>query len=1001
MLKIAHISDIHIHNYKMLDEQKQVFEKLYESLKQEKPDYIFLTGDVFHVKTNITPEAYETCYNFFLSLSEITDVHMIIGNHDISLSNKGRLDSITPVFNAVKKIKNNIYFHKYTGTFALNNDTQVYVLSFLDKAYEKQKFEPDPDKINIVLYHGGVKGAMTDSGWIVPHGDVDLKTLRNFDYGLIGDIHKANQSVDGLGRIRYAGSLCQNTFGEDNDKGYLIWEIENKNDYDVRHIHIPNPKPYITIHIDKDGDIFNVDKISKNCRLRVTSELPEINVKSILHEYQEKFALDSITFINKKQNQVGETNIKNYRDEESQVSLLKEFFADKNVDDDTLNKIIYINNEIYKEVSAEQDINRHISWKLLKLEWTNLFNYGENNFINFENREGLYGLFGKNYSGKSSVIDALLFAIYGTTSKNIRKNLNILNIKKNTGSATVYVDISGKKYKIHRTIEKYQKKVKGVATDDAKSNVDFFLMEDSELKNLNGSEKFDTDKIISKYFGTIDDFLTTCLSSQNGQLSFINEGSTKRKEILAKFLDIEFYDACHKAGKEKFSSYKSIFEKYKMRKFDDELSSLQDKKDSLGKEIMSLEERRKELLHLILSTQTEEHMQSSLIYQAKQEKEAVISSIRDLISEISEIDKQLSLLDKKTLDDNISLFDYASSKINEYKNFIIINEKDLSLCKKDANDLKLLPCTEQMKTVCPYVSKAKQNSDKISSIEEALNKNKAFLSDLSSKFDNLKMLKVNSITKLGELNALSERKKIYEANLIKLKAKLQKLENELSGYSSLSEEEGEKFNKLEKVKAEDAEVSQQLNDMNREFGTIMQKIAATEQEKNDYEICKQNFHAYELYCDAVHSNGIPYMIIKSNINIVNSELEKVLGSICDFTARFEPIENKLDINLFSPGLEITRPIENGSGAERTLVSMAIRTALTNITTLPKSNLFILDEPGTALDISSMKGLTKYLEEMKNYFDLTLLISHIDYLKDSVDQSIEVQTNNEGFAFIQY
>jgi DNA repair exonuclease SbcCD ATPase subunit len=81
--------------------------------------------------------------------------------------------------------------------------------------------------------------------------------------------------------------------------------------------------------------------------------------------------------------------------------------------------------------------------------------------------------------------------------------------------------------------------------------------------------------------------------------------------------------------------------------------------------------------------------------------------------------------------------------------------------------------------------------------------------------------------------------------------------------------------------------------------------------------------------------------------------------------------------------------------------MAIRTALTNITTLPKSNLFILDEPGTALDGTSMKGLTKYLEEMKNYFDLTLLISHIDYLKDAVDQSIEVQTNNDGFAFIQY
>ena len=297
-------------------------------------------------------------------------------------------------------------------------------------------------------------------------------------------------------------------------------------------------------------------------------------------------------------------------------------------------------------------------------------------------------------------------------------------------------------------------------------------MESDKLENLNGSEKFDPDKIISKYFGGIDDFLTTCLSSQNGQFSFINEGSTKRKEILAKFLDIEFYDACHKAGKEKFSSYKSIFEKYKMRKFDDELLVLEEQRVLLSQDINALEDKRKELLALILDTQAEEHLQNSLIFKAKQEKEINLLSTRDLTNELYEIDKQISLLDKKTLEDNIILFDYASSKINEYKNSILINEKDLSLCKKDQNDLKGLPCTEQMKTVCPYVSKAKSNSDRISLLEESLRKNKAFLDDLSGKFDNLKILKANSISKLGELNALLERKKIFETNLSKLKAAL-------------------------------------------------------------------------------------------------------------------------------------------------------------------------------------------------------------------------------------
>ena len=41
-----------------------------------------------------------------------------------------------------------------------------------------------------------------------------------------------------------------------------------------------------------------------------------------------------------------------------------------------------------------------------------------------------------------------------------------------------------------------------------------------------------TDKNIRKYLGTLDDFLMTSMSSQIGSLAFINEGSTRRKEIV-------------------------------------------------------------------------------------------------------------------------------------------------------------------------------------------------------------------------------------------------------------------------------------------------------------------------------------------------------------------------------------------------------------------------------------------------------------------------------------
>ena len=45
------------------------------------------------------------------------------------------------------------------------------------------------------------------------------------------------------------------------------------------------------------------------------------------------------------------------------------------------------------------------------------------NEIDFDKLNGLVGIFGKNYSGKSSIIDAALFGLFNTTSKGERKNV--------------------------------------------------------------------------------------------------------------------------------------------------------------------------------------------------------------------------------------------------------------------------------------------------------------------------------------------------------------------------------------------------------------------------------------------------------------------------------------------------------------------------------------------------------------------------------------------------
>ena len=91
-------------------------------------------------------------------------------------------------------------------------------------------------------------------------------------------------------------------------------------------------------------------------------------------------------------------------------------------------------------------------------------------------------------------------------------------------------------------------------------------------------------------------------------------------------------------------------------------------------------------------------------------------------------------------------------------------------------------------------------------------------------------------------------------------------------------------------------------------------------------------------------------------------------------------------------------IEMGSGAEKTIAAMAIRLALLSVSNLPKSNIFILDEPATALDEENMEGFIRILDMVKNYYQIVLLISHVDSLKDIVDMTIDIERRS-GYAHV--
>ena len=592
MYKIAHIADTHIKNLKYHYEYKKVFEQLYEILRKEDVDYIVHCGDIAHTKTQISPEFVELCSDFFANLESIAPTYIILGNHDGNLKNSSRQDALSPIVSALNLP--NLYLLKNAGETVLTTDLALNVLSVFDE--ENWVAPSDQSRINIALYHGAIGGVSTDVGWVMDHGDHDIGVFAGHDFAMLGDIHKTNQILDTEGRVRYCGSTVQQNHGETNDKGFLIWEIEDKNTFTVKHHVLLNPKPFVTIELTPKGRMPKGTNIPSGARLRLVSNnnLPLDVMRKAVEVAKSRFKPESISFLNRAAGERGEISlgknfkVENLRDVAVQERLMREYLEDYEPTEDTIQKIYELNRKYNSHIEENEDIARNVNWNINRFEWDNLFNYGEDNNLDFTNLNGIVGIFGKNYSGKSSVIDGMLYTMFNTTSKNERKNYNIINQNKKNCIGTIELQIGEKTYTIERKSEKYVKRLKGVETNEARTFLDF--TQDGDL-SLNGTTRNETDANIRKQFGTIEDFLLTSMASQLDSLSFIKEGSTKRKEILAKFLDLEIFEKKFKLAKEDSSDLKAVLRRIGDTDYDKDIAIAEVHCEEAQKELQADTER--------------------------------------------------------------------------------------------------------------------------------------------------------------------------------------------------------------------------------------------------------------------------------------------------------------------------------------------------------------------------------------------------------------------------
>ena len=334
-LKVIHIADIHWRGLARHDEYREAFARLFSAIKEKKPDVIYVGGDIVHNKTQgISPELIDNLIWWFTSLADLAPTHVILGNHDGILHNKRRQDAISPIVNAINSDR--IFLYKQSGIYPIGPAGFNWAVFSCFDEDNWENIKPVPGEINIALYHGAVRGSLTDINWEV-EGEADISLFDDYDFAMLGDIHKP-QFLNAEKTVAYCGSTIQQNYGEDMNKGFMFWKIRTKDDFDVEFCAIDPVNPFVTI--DWAGDVSNTLNACKKFpigtrfRIRASDPIPQIEVTQVQNSLRDIHQANEVVF---KYDDNYDTNVistksvslfkKDLRDPSTHLALFKEYLG--------------------------------------------------------------------------------------------------------------------------------------------------------------------------------------------------------------------------------------------------------------------------------------------------------------------------------------------------------------------------------------------------------------------------------------------------------------------------------------------------------------------------------------------------------------------------------------------------------------------------------------------------------------------------------------------------
>jgi len=781
MIKIAHFGDCHIHNLQRHEEYQNQFNKIYEELKKINPDRIVIVGDLFEEFVSISNEAKDLGGDFLDNLSKIAKIIIVPGNHDIMKKNKNRLNSIEVLINLLKN--KNI---KYISKSGFYNDDDYDNIIWVNYSHLEKNIDPwsnnikDNDKIYIGLYHDPIYESSTDTGKkFNTSKNKPLSYFNNNDFLLLADIHKRQFFRDNKSSA-YVGSTIQQNFGESPYKhGFLIWNITNKDTFTVDEYDIPNKHNYINFTVTENTDYNNLDfnhnllNPLSNIKVKWNDISANVNFENeikLRNYFKHTHNINSIK-IEKNAIYTGVTGVKMINESVdvlnpiTQRDIFIEYLESNGYKKDFIDEILKIDDIINSRLNVS--INKGITWGIDKVFFNNFKSYGDDIEIDFSKMDtsSIIQINGINQQGKTTILDAISYILYGKTTTTTKREKNgdnrYINNKRdlNYCNGGAVITINDEVYTIIRETERKWNKNK-TELSSCSSNVEYYLGTDiSEENKLTGEKRTNTQKLIDDSIGDFDDFIRLVLTNADNLNSLLSLDRSV-------FIDSITRDAGYDIFEKKLEEFKIYRKDITKDRISIDIKSHNDKIEQINLDKIDIELNLENINDQII---TLEKNKPDLIL----EKEKIIELLEKIDENlydfnINDINKNINdekeKIDKRKL--QLKRIEEIKEEIKEYDNSELIkkseqlsNIKDIiSVKKSDVKDIELKISQLNIKVnsvnssikdiINDYIADLKirvsENDTKISNLKETFNsKIINYKSDLKDKLNKLEINKNN------------------------------------------------------------------------------------------------------------------------------------------------------------------------------------------------------------------------------------------------------------------